>query len=237
MNIDEARGLRAVQMWDAWGRAIAAGGDLTGLIAAADPRIVSPRPVTRVWVRLSHGGLHGQLCLELRVDFAGAPRAERELDGVTRRANAVFPEPTGDEWSSVLFAARHVEFKHLHESVPKLMDAVYARSSFIPRLHGLDEVARVYALATGRDVARGTAHRIAFERRGGQDIAAAYHRMGFALLNGQGLEHTEADQRRWESRRGPNAGWPRDVAWRRGDDCILDNVVTFGADARRILGY
>lgn len=227
------KALRAVRLWDAWGRALArGGGDLAALLADASPRIAARKPATRLRLSLRHPPAHAQLVFELRVDFAGAPQAELELDGVVHRQDVTLPGESTSEWSTVRFGGKYVEFCQLHESVPKLMDAVYARSTFLPQLPTLGEVARVVGLETAVDVALGSAQQVHFEIR--QHEGPAFERMGFALTDARGTLFTEDDEKRWEDIHGPDAGWPRGVAWRRDDDVILNETASFGAGARRI---
>lgn len=113
------------------------------------------------------------------------------------------------------------------------MDAVYARSTFLPQLPTLGEVARVVGLETAVDVALGSAQQIHSEIRQYKDEGPAFERMGFALTDARGALFTE-DEKKWEDIHGPDAGWPRGVAWRRDDDVILNETASFGAGARRI---
>lgn len=227
------KALRAVKLWDAWGAALAGcGGDLAAVLAAGAPRVTARRPARRVRVGLSHGGARGQLRLELRVDFTGAPKAEVDVDGAVHREPGVFGDET-DEWGAVGFGGKHVEYSVIHQSVPTLMDGVYTRSSFLPRLHRLLDVARVHALETGVDVDLGAAARLHFEPRG-KDERAAYAAMGFALTHPDGRPFTAVDEDRWFAARGPNATMPPGVAWRRGDVTILGTTVRFGAAARQM---
>lgn len=229
------RGLRAVKLWDAWGRALARGScDLAALQVDGAPRISASKPATRLRVSLRHHAAAAQLHLELRLDFAGAPRAEIEVDGVVRRESAAIEGEVVNERSAVAFGGKYLEFRHIHEAVPKLMDAVYARSSFMPQLRLLTDVARIVGLETAVDVALGAAQRIHFDVRQGKDEHIAFGRMGFDLTDGRGEHFTDADWQRWEDRRGPNAGWPRGVAWRRGDAIIVNDTARFGAGALRI---
>lgn len=46
-------------------------------------------------------------------------------------------------------------------------------------------------------------------------------------------EHDATDPS-WYDRHGPNAAWPRGVAWRRDDATIADDTASFGAAAKRI---
>jgi hypothetical protein len=232
------KGLRAVRLWDTWGRALAGcGGDLAALLADASPRIVAKKPATRLCLRLARPPQHGQLRFELRVDFAGAPRAELEFDGVTHPQSAVFPDDASGEWSSVRFGGKYVEFQHVHESVPRLMDAVYARSTFMPPLPALGDIARIVSLATAVDVALGSAQQIRFECHYGKDEGPAFERMGFERTDARGAPYTEDDLDRWLDRHGPNAGWPRGVAWRRDDDIIDGDTASFGASAKRLFPH
>ena len=69
------KALRAVKLWDAWGRALARGACELATLAVADaPRIAAQRPATRIRLGLSHHPAHAQLTLELRVDFAAAAK-------------------------------------------------------------------------------------------------------------------------------------------------------------------
>jgi hypothetical protein len=229
------RALRAVELWDAWARVIARGGDdLAALLADTSLRISAKKPPTRLRVGLRHTSPSGQLVLELRVDFAGAARAELELDGTVHRANAVIPGDSSGEWSAVEFGGKYLELRRIHEGVPKLMDAVYARSSFLPQLPALADVARILALETAIDVALGPAHRIHFAIRQGKDARAAFTRMSFALTHADGAPFTAADEAMHIDIHGPNAGRPRGVAWRRGDAVITDDIASFGAGAAKI---
>jgi len=230
------KALRAVKLWDAWGGALArSDGDLAALLAAATPRISAKKPATRLRLGLRHRPEHGQLTLDLRVDFGGAPRAELELDGSIHRQNAVIGDASTSEWSAVGFGGKYVELRMIHEGVPKLMDAVYARSTFLPRLPALGEVARIVGLESAIDVALGSAQRIHFEVRQGKDERPAFESMGFALTDDRGAPFTADDEGLWQETHGPNAGWPCGVAWRRDDDIIHNNgTASFGAGARRI---
>lgn len=229
------KGLRAVKLWDAWGRALARGScDLAALQVDGGPRISAGKPATRLRVSLQHHPAAAQLWLELRVDFAGAPRAEVLVDGVVHRERAALGGPGDSEWCALDFGGKYLEFRQVHEAVPRLMDAVYARSDFMPQLRLLTDVARITGLATAVDIALGAAQRIHFERRQGKDERVAFGRMGFDLRDGRGEHFTDADEQAWEDRHGPNAGWPRGVAWRRGDDTIANDTARFGAGAARI---
>lgn len=55
----------------------------------------------------------------------------------------------------VAFGGKYLKLRVIHEGVPKLINAVYARSTFLPQLPALDEVARISALETAVDVALG----------------------------------------------------------------------------------
>lgn len=229
------KALRAVRLWDTWGRVLARGGDdLAALLADLSLRITARKPATRLRLSLRHQTAAAQLVLELRVDFAGAARAELELDGVVHRQDAVLTGDSTSEWSTVGFGGKYVELRLIHEGVPKLMNAVYARSNFLPPLPALDEVARIVGLETAVDVALGSAQRIHFAIRQHKDERPAYERMGFALTDARGAPFTEDDERRWEELHGPEAGWPRGVAWRRDDAIIVHETASFGAGAGRI---
>jgi hypothetical protein len=229
------KALRAVKLWDAWGRALARGTcDLAALVVDDAPRISASKPATRLRVSLRHHAAAAQLTLELRVDFAGAPRAEIEVDGVVHRESAAIDGENSSEWSAVAFGSKYVEFRRIHEAVPKLMDAVYARSTFLPQLPQLTEVARITGLETAVDLALGAAQRVHFELRQGKDERLAFARMDFELTDGRGEPFTDDDEKQWEDRHGPNAGWPRGVAWRRGDDIIANDTASFGARAGKI---
>ena len=226
------KALRAVRLWDAWGQVFArGGGDIATLLGDASLRISARKPPTRVRLGLRHAATHGQLVLELRVDFAGAARAELELDGVVHRASAVIDGEGTSEWRAVAFGGKYLELRVIHEGVPKLINAVYARSTFLPQLPALDEVARISALETAVDVALGSAQRIHFEVRQGKDERAAFARMGFELTDASGGPFTDEDEALYQDIHGPNAGWPRGVAWRRGDAMICNDTASFGAGA------
>lgn len=232
------RALRAVKLWDAWGRVLSRGTcDLAALVVDDAPRISAAKPATRLRLSLRHHAAAAQLLLELRVDFAGAPRAEIEVDGVVHRERAAIHGEHTNEWSAVAFGSKYVEFRRIHEAVPKLMDAVYARSTFLPQLPQLTEVARIVGLETAVDIALGPAQQIHFERRQGKDERLAFVRMGFALSDGRGEPFTEDAEQAWEDRHGPNAGWPRGVAWRRDGDIIANGKARFGAAADKIFRH
>ncbi|PCC72953.1 hypothetical protein SAMN02745121_02071 [Nannocystis exedens] len=229
------KALRPVRMWDAWGTALArCGRDLPALLADASPRITSPRPPTRVRLLLRRGGQHGQVSLELRVDFVGVPRAEVDFDGTVYRENTIIEGKSTSEWSSVEFGRKHVELHVIHEAVPKLMDAVYDRSTFMPKLPALADIARIVALQTAFDMELGAAQRIHFELRYGQDEREAFSRMGFELTYANGVPFTDADEARLEARQGPNYSWPSGVAWRREGAMISGSTASFGANAAKI---
>ncbi|MCY1065533.1 hypothetical protein OV090_12205 [Nannocystis sp. RBIL2] len=229
------KALRAVQMWDAWGTALTrCGRDLPALLAGASPRITSPRPPTRVRLLVRRSGQHGQVSFELRVDFVGVPRAEVEFDGTVYRENTIIEGESSGEWASVEFGRKHVELHQIHAAVPKLMDAVYDRSTFVPKLRALADIARIVALQTAFDVELGAAQRIHFELRYGKDEREAFARMGFELTYANGVPFTDADEARLEARQGPNYSWPSGVAWRRSDATIDGNTASFGANAAKI---
>lgn len=229
------RALRAVTLWDTWARIFARGGDdLAARLTEAAIRVSAKKPPTRLRLGLRHSSTGGQLVLELRIDFAGAARAELELDGVVHRENAVIRGDDTSHWSAVEFGGKYLELRVIHEGVPKLMNAVYARSTFLPQLPALDDVARIVALEIGVDVTSGTAQRIHFEVRQGKDERAAFARMNFRLTDADGTPFTAADEAMHQDRRGPNAGWPRGVAWRRDDAVIVYDSASFGAAADRI---
>ncbi|WAS91699.1 hypothetical protein [Nannocystis punicea] len=231
------KGLRAVKLWDAWGQALARGGDLSALLADGEPRITAGRPPTRLRLGLRHNADAGQLALELRLDFAGAPRAELSHDDVVFRQNGLFGDES-IEWGAVRFGSKYVEFSQIHQGVPKLMDAVYARSTFLPQLRELVDVARISGLGTAVDVALGPAQRIHFQLRHGKDERLAFERMGFDLTDARGAPFTEADEQRLEDRHGPNYEWPRGVAWRREDGAVIDGTTAlFGANAKKIFPH
>jgi hypothetical protein len=229
------RALRAVTLWDTWARIFARGGDdLAARLTEAAIRVSAKKPPTRLRLGLRHSSTGGQLVLELRIDFAGAARAELELDGVVHRENAVIRGDDTSHWSAVEFGGKYLELRVIHEGVPKLMNAVYARSTFLPQLPALDDVARIVALEIGVDVTSGAAQRIHFEVRQGKDERAAFARMNFRLTDADGAPFTAADEAMHQDRRGPNAGWPRGVAWRRDDAVIVHDSASFGAAADRI---
>ncbi|MCY1057494.1 hypothetical protein [Nannocystis sp. SCPEA4] len=229
------KGLRPVRLWEAWGAALARSSeDLEAVLAGQSPQITAQRPATRLRFGLRRTGEGGQLVFELRVDFGGAPRAEVNLDGTVHRQNGIIGEGSSER-ASVTFGGKYVEFLLVHESVPRLMDAVYSRSTFMPQLPELLDVARIVTLETAVDVTLGAAQRIYFERRGHKDEEPSFERMGFALTDKRGALVTPEDVASWEARYGPNGAWPSGVAWRRDDGAVIDGTeVTFGANARRL---
>lgn len=232
------KGLRAVKLWDTWARALASGGDLSAFLAESvpTPKITAARPPNRVRLAIRHGASpSGQLGLELRVDYPGAPKAELELDGVVRRENGLFETDDPAHWSAVEFGRKFVEFRMIHNHVTRLMDAVYGRSTFLPQLPRLVDVARITGLEIGLDADLGSAQRIHFDVRQGKDDREAFGRMDFAPTYADGRPFTEADEDLHFERHGPNATWPRGVAWRRHDGAVIDGyAASFGAEAARI---
>lgn len=229
------KALRAVTLWDAWGRVFARGGDdLAALLGEASLKVSAKKPPTRLRLGLRHTSTSGLLVLELRIDFAGVARAELELDGVVYRENAVIQGDDTSHWSAVEFGGKYLELRMIHEGVPKLLDAVYARSTFLPQLPALADVARIVALEIGVDTTLGAARRIHFEVRQGKDQRQAFARMNFRLTDADGAPFTADDEAMHQDRRGPNAGWPRGVAWRRDDAVIVDDRASFGGAADRI---
>ena len=83
---------------------------------------------------MRHTATHGQLVLELRVDFAGAARAELELDGVVHRASAVIDGEGTSEWRAVAFGGKYLELRVIHEGVPRLINAVYEGEGFMAQV-------------------------------------------------------------------------------------------------------
>ncbi|WP_434428353.1 hypothetical protein [Nannocystis pusilla] len=236
MGIEGTMGLRAAELWHAWGRILAGGGDdLGALLAATSLRVTANKPITRLRLGLSQSSPGGQVVLELRIDFKGATKVELELDGVVYDKESTLSGDRSDAWCRAYFGGKFVEFRVVHENVPELMDAVYARSEFMPELPALAEVARISWLQVGVDAALGAAQRVHFQLRHGIDARAAFAGMDFLPCHADGTPYTDADEDKYRERRGPDAGLPRGVAWRRGDAILTAEHATFGAHARKIL--
>ncbi|MCY1065715.1 hypothetical protein OV090_13130 [Nannocystis sp. RBIL2] len=177
------------------------------------------------------------MVLELRIDFKGTTKAELELDRVVYDERSSLSGDRSDAWCRAVFGGKFVEFRVVHENVPRLMEAVYACSEFMPQLPALAEVADIRWLQFGVDAALGAAQRVHFELHQGKDERTAFDGMDFSLCRADRTPYTDAEEHAWLARRGPDAGLPRGVAWRRDDVVLTATCASFGEHAPKIFSY